>query len=426
MSVKVLKFGGTSVQHADALARVRDIVAIRAAAQPCIVVLSATSGTTDTLLRIARERDVEGVEALRTRHLTIVADLVPTTEARADVNELCDALASYVRGMHLLGETTDRSIDEVTSYGERLSSIIFAHACALVGMQASWLDARSVIRTDNMHLCATVDMPAVSKLSTEVLLPVLRSHSVVVTQGFIGATANGITTTLGRGGSDHSAAILGAAVGAKVIEIWTDVSGIYSTDPRIVPEARPIPSMGFDEVRDLALYGAKVLHPDTIRPAVMSGIPVHVLNTFDPEAGGTVITAAAPRDSYLNAAALIKRCTLFTWKGNATRHTDNVLLYWSYHDGSACVVHTPTDDDVLNARVSMADCAHEAYPVAIIAVCGPQASSAHAVASIATAVKDLPIRAVISGVSQTTCFVVCDESSAQATLRAIHDRIVED
>jgi aspartate kinase len=426
MSVKVLKFGGTSVQHAEALARVRDIVAIRAAAQPCIVVLSATSGTTDALLRIARERDVAGVEALRVRHQTIVDQLVPTDEARAVVNELCDALASYVRGMYLLGETTDRSIDEVASYGERLSSSIVAHACALAGMQASWLDARSVIRTDNKHLCATVDMAAVTMLSQDVLLPLLRSHSVVVTQGFIGATADGITTTLGRGGSDHSAAILGAAVGANVIEIWTDVSGIYSTDPRIVPDARPIASMGFDEVRDLALYGAKVLHPDTIRPAVMSGIPVHVLNTFDPDAGGTVITAAAPSDRYLNAAALIQRCTLFTWKGNTTRHTDNVLLFWSYHDGAACVVRTPSDDDVLNARVSMAELPHEEHPVAIIAVCGPQASSARAVASIATAVSDYPVRAVISGVSQTTCFVVCDESSAQATLRAIHAQIVQD
>lgn len=426
MSVSVLKFGGTSVQHAEALARVRDIVAIRAAAHPCIVVLSATSGTTDTLLRIARNRDVTGVDELRARHLAIVDDLVPTTEARADVNSLCNSLASYVRGMHLLGETTDRSTDEVASYGERLSSIIFAHACALAGMHASWLDARTVIRTDNNHLCATVDISAVSMLSQEVLAPVLRSHSVVVTQGFIGATADGITTTLGRGGSDHSAAILGAALDAQVIEIWTDVSGIFSADPRIIPGARPIPSMGFDEVRDLALYGAKVLHPDTILPAVMSGIPVHVLNTFEPDARGTVITAAAPRDRLINAVALIQRCLLFTWKGNPTRHIDNVLLYSSYHDGAACVVHTPTDDDALNARVSMADLPHEEHAVAIIAVCGPQASSAQAVASIATAVKDLPIRAVISGVSQTTCFVVCDESSAKATLRAIHDRIVED
>lgn len=426
MSVKVLKFGGTSVQHAEALARVRDIIAIRAAAQPCIVVLSATSGTTDALLRIANERDVAGVEALRVRHQAIVDELVPTDEARADVNALCDALASYVRGMYLLGETTDRSLDEVASYGERLSSIIVAHACARSGMQSSWLDARSVMRTNDRHLEATVDMAAVRVLAREVLLPVLHSHRVVVTQGFIGATADGITTTLGRGGSDHSAAILGAAVDATAIEIWTDVSGIYSTDPRIVSDARPIASMGFDEVRDLALYGAKVLHPDTILPAVLSGIPVHVLNTFDPDAGGTVITAAAPRDRLLNAAALIQHCTLFSCNGGATRHLNNVLLYCSYHDGAICVVRTPSDDDVLNARVSMADLPHEEHAVAIIAVCGPRASSASAVASITSAVREHAVRAVISGVSQTTCFVVCEAPSALATLRAIHDLIVQD
>lgn len=425
MSVIVLKFGGTSVQHAQALARVRDIVATRAAAHPCIVVLSATSGTTDALLRLAQERDYSSVESIRVRHHEIINELTPTSEAHTVVDTLCDSLAAYIRGMHLLGETTDRSLDEVAAYGERLSTIIFAHACAKVGLRAAWLDVRSVMRTDATHLAANVDMTAVRALAHDVLTPVLRSHNVIITQGFIGATADGITTTLGRGGSDHTAAILGAAVHAQAIEIWTDVSGIYSTDPRLVAEAAPIRHMGFDEVRDLALYGAKVLHPDTILPAVTSGIPVHVLNTFHPDAGGTVITADAPRDRALHAAALVKHCTFITSRGSAFPRLDNVLLHWSYHDGAACVVHTPTDDDVLDIRVAMADVEHELHPVAIIAVCGPDASSPSAVATIADAVKDHPVHALVSGVSRTTCFVVCDAAGAQSALHAIHDRIVQ-
>ncbi|MBU3740953.1 MAG: aspartate kinase [Candidatus Kapabacteria bacterium] len=424
MSLTIMKFGGTSVQDADALSRVLRIVATRAAATPCIVVLSATAGTTDALLRIARERNVDAVARLRERHHDIVQTLVPTTEAHTAVDALCDELATFVRGMHLLGETTDRSVDEVASFGERLSTTIVAHACAVAGVHTAWLDVRRVMRTNARHLAAEVDMDSVRTLANDVLRPVLDAHRVVVTQGFIGSTAEGVTTTLGRGGSDYSAAILGAALHADVIEIWTDVSGVYSTDPRLAPTARPIPRMGFDEVRDLALYGAKVLHPDTIAPAVASGIPVHVRNTFAPEEHGTVITAEHPTDAPLHAATLVRRCTLASWRGNPAHHIRNAILHWSYHDGAACVVHTPTDDDVLDLQVALTDVNGTTSAVSIIAVCGPAAGSTQALSSITDAIRHHDVRAMVSGVTATTCFVVCMQDDAEATLRSIHDRIV--
>lgn len=426
MTMRVLKFGGTSVQDASALSRVRAIVAGRVAfARPLVVVLSATSGTTDALLRAARSFDVDAVAALRARHHAIVDELVPAAEAHHDVDALCDALATYVRGMRLLKECTDRSLDEVASFGERLSTTIFAHACTAHGLRAVWQDARAVMRTDATHGAAAVDMAAVRHACLDVIMPRTPSADVIVTQGFIGATADGITTTLGRGGSDYSAAILGAAMQAEAIEIWTDVSGIYTTDPRIAPTARPIPQMGFAEVRDLALHGAKVLHPDTIAPAVDAGIPVHVLNTFAPEQGGTVITAEAPDDATLHAVSVLRDCLLVQWRGQATSPFRDSVLQWSYRDGAACVLRVASEPERLDADVMMADLRHTSRDVAVVTACGPRASSPEAVAAIASAVSNHRIHAIVAGVSHTTCFVVCDVADATSVLQDVHAVIVQ-
>lgn len=426
MTMRVLKFGGTSVQDASALSRVRDIVAGRVATvRPLVVVLSATSGTTDALLRAARGFDVDAVAAIRSRHHAIVDDLVPTPEVHREVDALCDALETYVRGMRLLQECTDRSLDEVASFGERLSTTIFAHACVAHGLRAVWQDARDVMCTDATHGAAVVDMAAVRSACADVITPRTTSNDVIVTQGFIGATADGITTTLGRGGSDYSAAILGAAMQAEAIEIWTDVSGIYTTDPRIAPAARPIPRMGFAEVRDLALHGAKVLHPDTIAPAVDAGIPVHVLNTFAPEQGGTVITAEAPDDAALHAVSVLRDCLLVQWRGQAVSPFSDSVLQWSYRDGAACVLRVASEPDRLDADVMMADMRHTSSGVAVVAACGPRAASPEAVSSIAAAVAQRRVHAIMAGVSSTTCFVVCDRDEATSVLQDLHAVIVQ-
>lgn len=420
MTCLVMKFGGTSVRDADALQRVRAIVAARAAAHPCVVVLSATSGTTDELLRIAQSRNIDAVQAVRQRHHAIVDGLIATAPAHAAVDTLCDALATYVRGMQLLNETTDRSLDHVVSFGELLSTTILAHACAAAGLRTAFLDVRGVMQTDSHHRQAAVNMPVVHALAAQTLVPLLHDHQVVITQGFIGSTADGVTTTLGRGGSDYSAAILGCAVQARSIEIWTDVSGVYTTDPRLAATARPIARMGFDEVRDLALYGAKVLHPETIAPAMAAGIPVHVLNTFAPEERGTVITADPPSDVLLHAVTLVDRCTLLRWKGQSHRRFDNVLLAWSYHDGGACVLRTLDEAASVDAEVAVADVPHSLTDVAVIAVCGPAASHPEAVARVTDAVRKHDVYAVLSGASATTCFVVCSAASAHDVLQDAH------
>jgi len=420
----VVKFGGTSVRDADALRRVRDIVTVRAAAHPCVVVLSATSGTTDALLQAANARDADAVDTIRSRHHAIVDGLVPTEAAHADVDSLCNALATYLRGMRLLDETTEQSLDHVVAYGELLSTTILAHACTAIGLRTAFLDVRTIMRTDARHRQAAVDTQTVHALAATSLIPTLRDHQIVVTQGFIGSTAEGVTTTLGRGGSDYSAAILGAAVNAEAIEIWTDVSGIYTTDPRLASNARPIPRMGFDEVRDLALYGAKVLHPDTIAPAVSAGIPVHVRNTFAPEERGTVITAKAPSDTLMHAVTLVRACTLVRWTGSAGHHFEKALLGWSYHDGGACVVRTTDPSDRIDAEVAVANVPHTLQDAAVLAVCGPQASSAAAVALVSKAIAQYDVFAVLGGISSSTCFVVCAAADAEVVLQAVHDCIV--
>jgi aspartate kinase len=302
MTIAVLKFGGTSVADAAALRAVQSILRARAERnETMIVVLSATSGTTNTLLSLARmaaQQDESTVAAtvreMRQRHADIIDGLIDDHTHRSNahqaVDSLLNSLAEYCHGLSLLGECTPQSLDEVVAYGERISSSILAAACDSIGMRTRWLDARQVIRTDARYLAASVDMAA-TQSCWDAIWPTINDGNVIITQGFIGSALDGTTTTLGRGGSDYSAALFGAISNARIIDIYTDVSGVLSADPRIVSDAKPIAHIDVDSMRELALYGAKVLHPDTIIPAVLRNIPVRVANTFEPSAPGTIITA---------------------------------------------------------------------------------------------------------------------------------------
>lgn len=302
MTIDVLKFGGTSVADAAALRAVLSIIRTRSTGDATLlVVLSATSGTTNTLLSLARmaaQRDESTVTAtlrvMRQRHADIIDTLIDDYTHRIDahhaVDSLFNALTEYCRGLSLLGECTPQSLDEVVSFGERISSSILAAACDGIGMRTRWLDARQVIRTDARFQAASVDMTA-TQSCWDAVWPTINDANVIITQGFIGSAVDGTTTTLGRGGSDYSAALFGAISNARIIDIYTDVSGVLSADPRIVSDAKPIAHIDVDSMRELALYGAKVLHPDTIIPAVLRNIPVRVANTFEPASSGTIITA---------------------------------------------------------------------------------------------------------------------------------------
>lgn len=290
----VAKFGGTSVGDAPAIQRLVGIVAARRAEQP-LVVVSALAGVTDALLALgplAARGDGPGlaaaVAALDRRHREVGGALPGADAAMAAITRDLGALAATLQGS--LGRTlTPRELDWLVGHGEHWSSRLVAAALRGAGLPADVADARQFLRTDDRFGRARPQHEQLVHLAREVLLPPLELGTVVVTQGFIGATADGTPTTLGRGGSDYTAALLGAALDATCVEIWTDVSGLMTADPRIVPGARTLTEASYEEAAELATFGAKVLHPATQAPLVRKGIPIRVLNSREPAHPGTLI-----------------------------------------------------------------------------------------------------------------------------------------
>ena len=287
----VMKFGGTSVASASDIERVAAIVAGRKERRP-IVVVSAMGKTTDRLLEIAdlaiegeRDRALELVAGLRRFHLD------EGGECGGEVDAVFDELAELVRGLAVLGELTPRSIDAISSYGERLSSRIVAERFRAAGLNAAHVDSRELIRTDSNHTHAGPNFEETYSRIVRRLPPLLETHDAVVMGGFIATDARGVTTTLGRGGSDFTASIAGAGLGAEEIQIWTDVDGLLTSDPRVVEAVHRVKVISFDEASELAYFGARVLHPSTLLPAIEKNIPVMILNSHRPETPGTRIVA---------------------------------------------------------------------------------------------------------------------------------------
>ncbi|MGQ0537533.1 MAG: lysine-sensitive aspartokinase 3 [Gemmatimonadaceae bacterium] len=302
----VVKFGGTSVGDAAAIERAAEIVRSRLTRRP-VVVVSALAGTTNALLGIADQAAqgggqligaIRGVEVLRERHLAVAEQLLGDSPAQhdvlADVSATFDELASLAAALATLGHGTPRSRDAIAAKGEQVSSIIVMAAFRARGIPAELVDAGHVMIT-NEHFGKAEPRPdRIAEAALRVVRPLVDRGRVPVLGGYVGATEQQVTTTLGRGGSDYSASLLGAALGAECIEIWTDVDGMLTADPRVVAEARLIERIRFDEASELASFGAKVLHPNTIAPAVRLGIPVYVFNSRNAAGRGTRITDDAP------------------------------------------------------------------------------------------------------------------------------------
>ena len=296
-----MKFGGTSVGDASCIARVAEIVAKASRANPLVVVVSAMSGVTNRLIEAAtcsetgdRERATELLEALREQHFEALKILIQNPETRnliaLGIEELLREAQRLCEGTALIHELTVRTLDSVSSLGERLSAPLVAGALSERGVPSEAVEATELIVTDSYHGAAEPLMEPTQIRSEARLRPLLQQGIVPVVTGFIGATAEGVRTTLGRGGSDYSATILGGALGADEVIIWTDVNGVLTADPRLVPGARTIPEISYREAAELAHFGAKVLHPKTLRAVTQSGIPVWIRNTFEPEHPGTKIT----------------------------------------------------------------------------------------------------------------------------------------
>ena len=316
----VMKFGGTSVQDAKAIERAAAIVKERVPQKP-VVVVSAMAKVTDQLLAMARaagagdrKTALKLCRALQERHYDTAGELLGTalfTEFHSDLGTDFEALDELLRGISAVGELTPRTTDHVAAYGEMLSSKIVTAAFSAQGMASAHVDSRQCLVTDNQHTRAVPLFEETNERLRTKVQPLLDDGRVPVMGGFIGATKTGVTTTIGRGGSDYSGAIVGAGLNAERIDIWTDVDGMMTTDPHLCPDARRIKVISFEEAAELAYFGAKVLHPATVLPAVQKNIPVYILNSRNPTCEGTRITAKAPPcKNFFKAIAAKKRITI--------------------------------------------------------------------------------------------------------------------
>ncbi len=302
-----MKFGGTSVQDAEAIANVVGIIRNALPKQP-VVVISAIAQATNTLERIGRMAGEgngsgakEEIDALLRRHITIVNRLIRREDLKVElaghVAQAGVTLHTLASGVEKLRELTPRTMDAVCSFGELLSSRIVAAALRDAGIESQWLDARDFLITDDTFNRARPILHLVRERLAKLVPPLLQAGKVPVTQGFIGATAAGLTTTMGRESSDYTGSLIGSALGADAIEIWTDVTGVLTADPRVVEHPRQVSQLSFAEAYELTYFGAKVLHPGTMHPAEAGHIPIDILNSREPSAAGTRISTAAPTAS---------------------------------------------------------------------------------------------------------------------------------
>ncbi|MEX2570829.1 MAG: lysine-sensitive aspartokinase 3 [Gemmatimonadota bacterium] len=302
----IMKFGGTSVEDTAAMERLAAIVQERLGARP-VVVVSALRGVTDALLQsVARasagspEEGTEWLDEQLTRHVSIAADTLSPPEQTGIEDAVRDARHELHKLLRIVADHPGTRLplqDEIVSYGERLSSTLVSAVLRARGVASRMIDSRTCIRTTDEHTQSVPIPPLTRDCTRTALLPLLADGVVPVLGGFIASAESGATTTLGRGGSDYSAAIFGAALDASEIQIWTDVTGFLTADPRVVPGARPLSRLSYAEAAELAFFGAKVLHPKTIQPAVETAIPVRICNSRRPELAGTLITGESERST---------------------------------------------------------------------------------------------------------------------------------
>ncbi|WP_455426118.1 lysine-sensitive aspartokinase 3 [Dryocola sp. LX212] len=307
----VAKFGGTSVADFEAMNRSADVVLGDANVR--LVVLSASAGVTNLLVALAEgleatERFVK-LDAIRKIQYDIVERLSNPQIIREEVERLLENITTLAEAASLA--TSTALTDELVSHGELMSTLLFVEILRERQVDAQWFDIRKIMRTNDRFGRAEPDVAALAELAEQQLQPRI-AESLIITQGFIGSEAKGRTTTLGRGGSDYTAALLGEALHASRVDIWTDVPGIYTTDPRVVPAAKRIDKIGFEEAAEMATFGAKVLHPATLLPAVRCDIPVFVGSSKDPKAGGTLVCNETDNPPLFRALALRRKQTLLT------------------------------------------------------------------------------------------------------------------
>jgi aspartate kinase len=448
MKLVVMKFGGTSVEDAAAIRRTADIVSGRLARglQP-VVIVSAMARVTDQLLNAAaiagrgeKAAALKTSTALRERHHQTSAELIDPVNLppiTSFINEHFDALDELLRGLAAVGEVTPRTVDIVASYGERLSSRIVTAAFTTLGIPADHVDARNCIITDGQHTKAIPQDDLIADRLRKHVLPVAQSGRVAVLGGFIGSTPEGVITTLGRGGSDFSAALIGGGLHADSIEIWTDVNGIMTTDPRICPDALRVRTISFEEAAELAYFGAKVLHPATILPAVDKNIPVLVLNSRDAQNEGTRITALAPHcRSPFKSIAAKKKLTIIDIVANRMLMSHGYLkAVFEVFDRHKCSVDMVSTSEVSvsltvdsNERLpeiaadlrKFADVKYEGRK-ALICMVGENIRGHNGIAAqVFGALRHINLRMISQGASEINMSFMIEEDDVEEAIRSLH------
>ena len=414
-----------------------------------VVVVSAMSKVTDQLLACAgaasagrgdRVGALEIAPRLRARHLNTADSLASGDRLgalREDINRAFDSLDELVRGIAILGELTPRTADLIVSYGERLSSVMVTAAFAEQGLPSAHVDAREVILTDDHYGKATPDEAAIERALAEKVLPLIEAGKIPVMGGFI-ASCNGVTTTLGRGGSDYTGALLGGGLHAGAIEIWTDVDGIMTTDPRICPDALRVRTISFEEAAELAYFGAKVLHPATILPAVQKNIPVWVLNSRNAENEGTVITAMPPScKSPFKSIAVKKRLTIIDIVASRMLLAHGFLkLVFDVFDRHKCAIDMVSTSEV---SISVTVDSREALPAisadlsrladvkfegnkALVCLVGEDIRGQSGIAGqVFSAVSHINVRMISQGASEINMSFMINEEDVEEAVRALHN-----
>jgi len=462
----VMKFGGTSVGSATAISQTVDIITTHHAQYPqLVIVASAMNGITNLLLSCARnaaegnwKEYTQGISAVESKHSDTISALALSDSRRqaltADIQSIIKQLRNYCASIETMGEVTARGLDAIASLGERMNVRQISALLEEKGFPSCVVEADEIIVTDVAYQNARPLRKQTFEHTRTVLEPLLKTSVIPVITGFIGATEKGVTTTLGRGGSDYSASILGDCLNAQAVWTWTDVDGVMTADPRIVQDARVIDNLTFDEVSEMAYFGAKVLHPKTMRPLIESNIPLWVKNTFNPDHPGTCISnQASQKVGKITCVTAIQDVSLITVRGKgmlgvpgvaartfsavADKNASVLMISQSSSEQSICFVIPSADQAgvITSLEKELAyelergdiDAVHATPDVVIVTGIGAGMRNTPGVSAkvfSAIGAKDINIIAIAQGSSEYSISLVVDKKDADATVRQIHTEVI--
>ena len=440
----VMKFGGTSVECAESISRVAEIVRHRQHMQP-VVVVSALARITDQLQALGGlskagklDEALRLLDGMEKRHAEVAHALLgaKSENVLANLKPMFEEVAALLRAVAAINELSPRTSDRLLSFGERWSSVLVSEALRERHLPAIFVDACQVIVTDDDHTHAAPLMDPIASRVESQIKPMVKKACIPVMGGFIGATQEGVLTTLGRGGSDFTASILGAALGAERIEIWTDVNGMMTTDPSICPDAQNIDSISFEEAAELAHFGAKVLHPKTLQPAVERGIPVYVLNSRHPENRGTrvetVHSDGEPRVRSIACKRSILLAEVFAKQGLDAKLTSSIFVIAEQQDclvdlaavsrsNLSLLLTSPQSAESLSKALDGVANVKITEGVALVSVVGRNVARDPVISACAlSALSGLPVKMIFHGASDMNLSFVVDENQADEAVRRMH------